>query len=134
MAKEDSEKMKGYSIRFLPYSEIKNLGSEKRIKKIIDVIMENNIILLQGKLKPDEEARLIRNAMAIAGQDKNFRGIELASVSEDGEKGFFGKIRSLLANALSGGDFGAVTVIGPATIVKEIKRDPKKIELMLNKS
>lgn len=134
MAKEDLEKMKGYSIRFLPYSEIKNLGSERRIKKIIDVIMENNIILLQGKLKPDEEARLIRNAMAIAGQDKNFRGIELASVSEEGERGFFGKIRSLLANALSGGDFGAVTIIGPATIVKEIKRDPKKIELMLNKS
>ena len=134
MAKEDLEKMKGYSIRFLPYSEIKNLGSEKRIKKIIDLIMENNILILQGKLKPDEEVRLIRNTMAIAGQDRNFRGIELASVSEDGEKGFFGKIRTLLANALSGGDFGAVTIIGPATIVKEIKKDPKKIELMLNRS
>jgi len=35
--------------------------------------------------------------------------------------------------SLSGGDLGAITIIGPASIVKEIKRDPKKIELMLNK-
>ena len=38
-----------------------------------------------------------------------------------------------IVNALSGGDLVAVTIIGPATIIKEIKRNPKKIELFLNK-
>jgi len=28
------------------------------------------------------------------------------------------------------GDSSALTVVGPASIIKEIKRDPKKIELM----
>ena len=131
--KEKLEEIKGYSIHFLPYSEIRDLNSDMRIKKIIEIILDNNILLIQGKLKPEEEVRLIRNTMAIAGKDKNFKGIELASISEEAEKGFFGKIKSVLANALSGGDFRAITIVGPATIVKEIKRDPKKIELMLNK-
>jgi len=42
-------------------------------------------------------------------------------------------MRSSLIKALSKGDLGAITIIGPATIVKEIKRNPKKIELLLSK-
>lgn len=38
-----------------------------------------------------------------------------------------------IANALAGGDFSAITIIGPATIVKEMKRNPKRIELLLNR-
>jgi hypothetical protein len=43
---------------------------------------------------------------------------------------FFVKFRYNLAKKLVG-DNSALTVIGPATIVKEIKRDPKKLEVML---
>jgi len=64
---------------------------------------------------------------------KNFRGIELAVIAGNGNSGFFGKFRRNFANAISGGDLGAVTIVGPATIVKEIKRNPKKIELLLNR-
>ena len=126
-------KLKGFSIHFLPYSEIKGLDSNSRIKKILNVILGNNILLLQGKLLPDEEGRLIGDTMAMIGHVKNFKGIELAVISGGGEMGILGKIKMGLANALSGGDLGAVTIIGPATIVKEIKRNPKKIELFLNK-
>lgn len=125
--------LKGFSIQFFPYSEIKSLDSNERIRKILNVVLGNNILILQGKLLPDEETRLIGDTMAMIGHVRDFKGIELAVISGNGEEGFISKLRKNVANALSGGDLGAVTIIGPATVVKEIKRNPKKIELLLNK-
>ena len=126
-------KIKGFSIQFFPYSEIRDIDSNARIRKILNVVLGNNILILQGRLKADEEARLIGDTMAMIDHVKNFKGIELAVISGNGQGKFFSKVREGLVNALSGGDLGAVTIIGPATIVKEIKRNPKKIELLLAK-
>jgi hypothetical protein len=127
-------KIKGFSIQFLPFSEIRDLDSTARIKKILNITLGNRILILQGRLYPDEETRLIEDTMAMIGHVKDFKGIELAVISGNGDdEGFFTKFRKGLINALGGGDLGAVTIIGPATIVKDIKRDPKKIELLLNK-
>ena len=125
--------LRGFSIHFLPYSEIRGLHSDERIKKILNVLLGNNILILQGKLVPEEETRLIGDTMAMIGHVKNFKGIELAVISGNGKMGVFGKMKMGLANALSGGELGTFTIIGPATIVKEIKRNPKKIELFLNR-
>ena len=129
----DIGNLKGFSIQFLPYSEIRDLDSDERIKKILGIILGNNILILQGKLLANEETRLIGDTMAMMGHVANFKGIELAVISGNGDMGFFAKIGKGIANALAGGDMGAVTIIGPATIVKEIKRNPKKIELFLNR-
>ena len=85
-------------------------------------VLFRSILILQGKLLPNEETRLIGDTMAMIGHVKTFKGIELAVISGNGGHGFFRKIGKGIANALSGGDLGAVTIIGPATIVKEIKR------------
>jgi len=131
--KSNLGKIKGFSIQFLPYSEIRDLGSSERIRKILKIVLENNILILQGKLKSEEETRLIEDTMAMVDHVKNFRGIELAVISGNGSEGVWNKMKKGVANAIVGGDLGAVTIVGPATIVKEIKRNPKKIELMLNK-
>jgi hypothetical protein len=131
--KRDLGKIRGFSIQFIPYSEIKHLGSDERIRKILGIVLGNNIIILQGRLKVDEESRLIGDTMAMIDHVKNFKGIELAVISSNGEERFLQRVRGNLANMLSGGDMGAITIIGPATVVKEIKRNPKKIELLLNK-
>ena len=125
--------LKGFSIQFLPYSEIRGLNSDDRIKKILDIILGNNILILQGRLLPNEETRLIGDTMAMIGHIKTFKGVELAVVSGNGHGGIFSKMGRGIANALAGGDFSAITIVGPATIVKEIKRNPKKIELFLNR-
>ena len=127
-------RIKGFAIQFLPYTEIRDLDSTGRIKKILNIVLGNNILILQGKLKPEEEARLIGDTMAMINHVKGFKGIELAVISGNGNKqgGFFSKMRQNLANSLAKGDLGAVTIIGPATIVKDIKKNPKKIELLLN--
>jgi len=126
-------KMKDFTIQFMPYSEIRYLDSTERIRKILSITLGNNILILQGKLRPEEETRLIGDTMAMIGHVKSFKGIELAVIGGNGNEGFFSKLKKGLANALTGADLGAVTIIGPATIVKEIKKNPKKIELLLNK-
>jgi len=127
-------KIKGFSIQFLPYSEIRGLGSDERIRKILGIILANNILILQGRLKADEETRLIGDTMAMIGHVKDFKGIELAVISSsNGGNKAVNKMKEELVNIITGGDVSAITIIGPATIVKEMKRNPKKIELLLNK-
>lgn len=125
--------VKGFSIQFMPYAEIKNLDENERVKKVLKIILGNHILILQGKLRSEEEARLIGDTMAMIGHVKNFRGVELAVISSADKEKFFGRMKKRIVDSLSGGDLGAITIIGPATIVKEIKRNPKKIELFLNK-
>ena len=131
--KKSVGKIKGFAIQFMPHAEIRGLESGARVKKVLDVVLGNNILILQGKLKADEESRLIEDTMAMIGHVKNFKGIELAVIANNQNTGVFTRMKSRMANALVGGDLGAVTIIGPATVIKEIKRNPKKIELLLNK-
>ncbi len=126
-------KIKGFSIQFLPYSEIRELDSDGRIKRILSIILDNNILILQGRLTPAEEARLIGDTMAMIGHVKEFKGIELAVISGNGRDSMLGKMAKGFANVLAGGDLSSITIIGPASIVKEMKRNPKKIELLLNR-
>ena len=125
-------KIAGLTIRFVTYSEISRLSGADRIKKILDIILENKIVILQGRLEPTEETSLIQSTMALVGRIKSFRGVELAVINPGQDQGVFDKLRSGLANAISRGRDG-LTIIGPATIVKQIKRDPSKVELMLRK-
>ena len=127
-----NKRIHGISIQFIPFVEIRDLNSNDRIRKILNVILGNNLIILQGKLKPEEEARLIGDTMAMIGHIRNFKGVELAVISGEEREGIVGRFRKKVANALSGVDTGAITIIGPATIVKEIKKNPRKIELLLN--
>lgn len=131
--KKGAKKIGGFSIQFFPYSEIRDLDSGERIKKILKSVLGHNILILQGRLRASEETRLIEDTMAMIGHVKDFKGVELAVISENGNGKFFDKLKKGILNKLSGGDLGSVTIIGPATVVKEIKRNPKKIELFLNK-
>jgi len=125
-------KIKGLTLQFIPFSEIHHLDSGERIRKILNVILGNRIIVLQGRLRPEEETRLIEDTMAMIGHVKGFKGIELAVIGANNNVSFFGRMALGMAKALAG-DTSAMTIIGPASIVKEIKRDPRKIELMFKK-
>ena len=125
--------IKGFAIQFIPYSEIKALSGDDRIRKILNIVLGNNIIILQGKLRAEEESRLIGDTMAMIGHVKDFKGIELAVIGSDERSNVLDRFRKGFVNILSGGDIAAITIIGPASVVKEIKRNPKKIELLLNK-
>ena len=115
------------TLQFVPYYEIEDLGSARRVKKLIDIVKENKIVLLQGRLKKEEETDLISIAMEEFG-DK-FKGIELAVINpEDKDTVGMKKVRNNFFGFLLG-DRQGLTIIGPASIVTEIKKDPEKIEL-----
>ena len=121
------------TIQFVPFTEIEALSSTERIKKLLKLVIGNKIVLLQGRLKPQEEARLIEDTMVLIDTVKGFKGVELAVLSQKAEQTpFFSKMRRGIAKMLVG-EQDAVTIIGPATIVREIKKDPSKIELFLGK-
>ncbi|MDA1196683.1 MAG: DUF2073 domain-containing protein [Nanoarchaeota archaeon] len=114
------------TLQFVPYSEIENLGPARRVNKLIEIVKQEKIVLLEGRLKKEEEADLIAITMEEIG-DK-FRGIELAVINPPKNEGFFAGVKSGMLNALLG-DRQGFTVVGPASVVKQIKQDPNKIEL-----
>lgn len=124
--------MKGLSLQVIPFSEVQDLSIAERVKKILNLVLGNKIVILHGRLRPEEEVRLIEDTMALVDHVKSFRGIELAVIEPDlRDKGFFFRMRHGMAKRLVG-DNSSLTVIGPATVIKEIRRDPKKLELMLS--
>jgi len=125
------KKIKGLTLHFMPFSEISGLDSVERIKKLLRIVLNNKVIVLQGRLKPEEETRLIEDTMIMVGNIKGFKGVELAVIEQNAEDlGFMKKFKLGLAIALTGQQ-NAMTIIGPATIVKEMKKNPKKLEVMM---
>jgi len=118
----------GLTLEFIPYNQIENLTSIGRIRKLLNISKEGKIVLLQGRLKREEEAELIKVTMEEINKD--FKGIELAVIYPDANKEIatFKKIQRGFVNMLLG-DRQGLTIIGPANIVKSIKKDPNKIEL-----
>ena len=125
------EKIKGLTLHFMPYSEIAKLESVERIKKLLKIVLDNKVVILQGRLEPEEETRLIEDTMILVGNIKGFKGVELAVISQNSEdRSFFEKMKFGIARALVGKQ-DSLTIIGPASVVKEMKRDPKKLEVMM---
>jgi len=55
----------------------------------------------------------------------------LSVIASDTEgKSIFDKLKSGVAKALIGQQ-DALTIIGPASVVKEMRKDPKKLEVMM---
>lgn len=126
-----NSKIKGLSLHVLPFSEVNKMTIAERVKKILTLVLGNKIVILHGRLRAEEEARLIEDTMALVDHVKSFKGIELAVIEPNmKDENVFVKLKYRLAKQLVG-DNSAITVIGPASVIKEIKRDPKKIELFL---
>jgi hypothetical protein len=120
------------TLQFVPYYEIADLSSPKRIRKLLQIVKENKILLLEGRLKKQEEAELIKKTMEEINDE--FKGIELGVIYPDKKDAdLFFRLKKHLINMLLGDRHG-LTIIGPATIVKAIKQDPDKIQLLTSMS
>ncbi|MDK2907914.1 MAG: uncharacterized protein PWQ87_372 [Candidatus Woesearchaeota archaeon] len=122
------------TLEFVPYSEIANLSSVGRIRKLLNLAKEEKIVVLQGRLKKEEEAELIKATMEEI--NKEFKGIELAVIypnDSEEKKNLFSALKLKFINAIVG-DSQGLTIIGPASIVKEIKKDPHKIQIYTSNS
>jgi hypothetical protein len=115
------------TFQFVPYHDIDKLSSVKRINKLLNIVKEDKIVLMEGRLKKEEEADLIEITMEEI--NSKFKGIELSVVYPDKKKqDVMNKIKGVMTNILLGNRQG-MTIIGPANIVKRIEQNPDKIEL-----
>lgn len=115
-------------VQILSYEAMRNLESHERIKKILNLVKKTDLVLLEGKLRNEEEIELINNTME--NISKNFTGVEIAYLDSTSNQSLFEKIRTKMAKFLLKDRIG-ITVIGPSKVVKEIKKDPNKIEVYM---
>lgn len=115
------------TFQFIPYHEIQQLSSAKRVHKLLNIVKEERIVIMEGRLRREEEADLIEITMEEISP--KFKGIELSVVYPDKTRQDAVQIvRNTVATLLLG-DRQGFTIIGPASIVKKIERNPDKIEL-----
>lgn len=121
------------TLQFIPFQEIERLDSNARVEKLLKIVKEEKIILLEGSIKPEEQSSLIQRTMEDI--DDKFKGIEISPIhfEQKEDKAFIKKIKERVLNLLLG-DRKGFTIIGPATVVKEIKKDPDKIQLFTEDS
>ncbi len=118
--------MKNIMIKMIPYEKFKKDG----IKSFLNDLQKDTIILIDAKLNPEEEALIIKETMEEVSS--RFKGIELGSLDlSSGDKTTpFEKIRNSIIETIIGKKRG-FTIIGPAKIVRKIKRDPEDLLLYM---
>lgn len=115
------------TLQFVPYTEIEGLTSLGRIRKLLNIAKQNKIVLLQGRLSKEEEAELIKVTMEEISRE--FKGIELAVINPtESQLSGMQKFKHTMFSMILGQREG-LTIVGPANVVKSIKKDPNKIEL-----
>ncbi len=113
-------------IKFLPYEKYKKVGFESFAKDL----EQGTIVLIDAKLKPDEEARIITDTMKKVSE--KFKGIELNSLdfAEENGAGIGERIKSGFIELILGRKRG-MTLIGPAKIVQRIQKNPEELLLYM---
>ena len=113
-------------IKLVPYERFKTV----KFDSLLTDLEKKTIILIDAKLTPEEEAALIENTMSSVSD--SFSGIELSSLELGNNKKerVFEKIRNKFIGAILGKRMG-VTIIGPAKIVRKIKKNPEELLLYI---
>lgn len=116
------------TLQFVPYGDIEDLNSQQRINKLLNIVKQDKIVLMQGRLRPEEETLLIQQTMEKI-QD-NFKGVEICTIfPEEKDLQFLRRFKKEMIKVLVGNRDG-ITIVGPASIIKEIKRDINNIQLL----
>ena len=66
------------TFQFVPYQDLENLTSAKRINKLLNIVKDDKIVIMEGRLKKEEEVDLIEITMEEISP--NFKGIELSVI------------------------------------------------------
>lgn len=113
----------GVSIDLISTERLEELGLEK-IRFIVDQVKNGKVLVLEKGLTPAEELDLIKVTMSEIDHD-SFIGVETP--------GFTGNIvrRSFLQRLLGRSPPPRMMVVGPAHLLKTIKKDGKTIQAVI---
>jgi hypothetical protein len=110
-------------LEFISSDILDEKKGEDKMKYILDKVRENKILVMEESLSSTEEAKLIEETMRSISE--KFSGIEVSTLREKSDSGIREKIIKLL-----GGRTGGLTVIGPSKLIKQIKKEPKRISVL----
>lgn len=108
------------NIEFIADAVFRDKPPEAKLKIILDSVRRGSIVVLESGLTVAEERDLIKATMPLVS--KGFPGIEVATLSPPTRD-----IKSSLIKALGGSQ--GLTVVGPSAVVKQLKKDPRRLSL-----
>ena len=106
---------------FLSSDALKSKSSIEKISMIVDKVKKGELLVIEGGLKPEEEAELIETTMREIDVE-SFMGIDIYTLEKD-ESSFFG---------LSKKKTVGITIIGPANVMKQVKRKSNFLSMVAN--
>ncbi|NYB52717.1 MAG: DUF2073 domain-containing protein [Methanobacteriaceae archaeon] len=104
---------------FISQDALKDKSSIEKIFMIVERVKKGEVIVLEGGLEPEEEAELIETTMREIDVE-SFVGIDIYTL-EKNETSFLG---------LSKRKTVGITIIGPANIMKQVKRKSNFISMV----
>ena len=109
-------------VDFIPFSSISKRPPGEKVEFLMQRVKSGKVVVIEGTLDPEEEAMLIESTMKSVTDD--FPGIELCTLSGDEYRkvGFLEDLRNRMLKTL--GHRKGIVVIGPAAVIKEVKRSP----------
>ena len=51
------------TFQFIPYHDVETLTAAKRVNKLLNIVKDDRIVIMEGRLKKEEEADLIEITM-----------------------------------------------------------------------
>jgi len=114
-----TKKDKGISVNLISRQKLDELSSNEKLDFILKEVQMGKVLVLEQGLTPMEQTSLIDHTMREIEQD-TFIGIEMEGYSEDRPtflQKFLGKMKK-----------PRMTVIGPADLLKTIRKDNNMIQ------
>ncbi len=115
-------KEKGIAFTLISRQKLNDLTSKEKLRFILDEVKTGKILVLEQGLTPVEQTSLIENTMREIDQD-TFIGIEMEGYSEE-KTSFLQRVFGITKKP-------RMTVIGPAHLLKMVRKDNDKIETMI---
>lgn len=116
-----SKKPKKIRMDLLSVDSLKHLEAGQKVDHILDKVRQNHLVILDGRLPPNEELMLVQQTMGNVADD--FSGIEVCTIERDINK-YQEMLQKLLQSIIKKQPATAsgLTFVGPSKIVKQIKR------------
>ena len=114
-----TKKDKGISVNLISRQKLEELSSNEKLDFILKEVQKGKVLVLEQGLTSMEQTSLIEHTMREIEQD-TFIGIEMEGYSEDKPtflQKFLGKMKK-----------PRMTVIGPADLLKTIRKDNNMIQ------
>ena len=109
----------GISVNLVSRQKLDGFSSTEKLKFILKEVQKGKVLVLEHGLTPMEQTELIENTMKEIKQD-TFIGIEMEGYGED-KSSFFQKILGVIKKP-------RLTVIGPADLLKTVRKDSNMIQ------